>query len=160
MVHKLLREALFTSLWPTKSNMRDVRPSEILAIFRVGIRTRDGAYVNPETRPNLCAEKSWIRLRQLLRFLECQKVRVPFLIKKCTFYGKNTALCYLRKRRKSTKIRACEHWGIGRKLSVSINTRHCNVRCVIQGLVRLDEVSFAPPACGMLSSTKVWSGLG
>ena len=33
-------------------------PSEILAIFRVGIRTRDGAYVSPETRTNLCAEKA------------------------------------------------------------------------------------------------------
>ena len=115
--------------------------SEILAIFRVGIRTRDGAYVSPETRPNLCAQKSWIRLPQLV-FLERQKVRVPFLAKKCTFYEKSTALCYLRKRRKSTKIRACEHWGIvrnGQKEHVFQSTHVTeNVRCVIQGLVRLD----------------------
>ena len=115
--------------------------SEILAIFRVGIQRRNGAYVSPETRPNLCAEKSWIRLPQLV-FLERQKVRVPFLAKKCTFYEKSTALCYLRKRRKSTKIRACEHWGIGRngqKEHVFQSTHVTeNVRCVIQGLVRLD----------------------
>jgi hypothetical protein len=30
-----LREALFTSLWPTKSNIHDVRPSEIWRFLRV-----------------------------------------------------------------------------------------------------------------------------
>ena len=95
---------------------------------------------NPETSPNLSAEKAGSACHvccSLTSFFSDQ-----FWAKNYTFYEKNIALCYLRKRRKSTKIRACEHWGIGRngqKEHVFQSTHVTeNVRCVIQGLVRLD----------------------